>query len=79
MRIFQLIRDCYYWPQLRKTVKRYVRNYHKYQRIKTPTGKYQSLLKFLLILKRLWRYILVNFVGFLLMSNRINIIMIIID
>jgi hypothetical protein len=52
-RILELIKDRFYWPRQRKTVKRYIRNYHDCRRAKALIEKYQRLLRPLPIPERL--------------------------
>src|SRR5579871_6943557 len=44
-RTLALLRSAYYWPKMRDTVERYVRNCRPCNRIKHPRDKYNGLLK----------------------------------
>ena len=78
-RTLRLIGDRYYWPRLRKTVERYIRNCHECRRTRAPLGKYQGLLRPLPIPERPWRHISVDFVGPLPESGGMNTVMVVVD
>ena len=79
-RTFRLINQCYYWPRMDRTIKRYVQNCHPCRRAKAPRDKYNGKLNPLPIPKRNWEDITLDFVvGLPRCSDRYNAILMVID
>ena len=74
-----LIARNYYWPGLKKMVRRYILNCHTCRHAKAPKGQYNNLLKPLLIPSRPWTNVTINFVTGLFISNGYNTILMIVD
>ncbi len=61
-RTCKYLNKWYYWPQVKQSVERYVRNCHICRRFKASRDKYSELLNFLSISNRSWTNIIMNFV-----------------
>ena len=57
-----MIRRHYYWPHMQQTIEQYVWNCHVCRRVKVAHDIYNSLLQPLLVLKRLWVNVTIDFV-----------------
>jgi hypothetical protein len=69
----------YYWPQVKESVDRYVRNCHVCRRFKATRDKYSDLLNPLSISDRSWTNVTMNFVIELSESKEFNAILMIVD
>ena len=78
-RMKNLLRRNYYWLNMRKIVRRYVRNCHDCQRIKIFRNRKNDLLIFLIILLQRWIDISIDFIIELSNAHNHNAICTIID
>ena len=78
-RIEKLIKQYYYWFNIRKIIKRYIRNYYNYQRIKSFHDELIELFRSLFILVQRWIDISMNFIMKLFDSKKYNVICTIIN
>ena len=78
-RMKNLLRRDYYWFNMRKIVRRYVRNCHECQRIKTFTNRKNDLFIFLVIFLQRWIDISIDFIIELFDVHDHNVICTIID
>jgi len=62
LRTVKVIRRYYYWPSMRKTIGRYIRNCYICQRSKAPRDKSNELLHPLPIPEQRWKDIAMNFI-----------------
>ncbi len=62
LRTVKVIKRNYYWPSMRKTVDRYIRNCYICQRSKTSRDKSNDLLQPLSISEQRWQNIVMNFI-----------------
>ena len=69
----------YYWPKMKDTVHRYIRNCHTCRRAKAPRDRYNGLLKPLPIPARPWIDVTLDFVTGLPPSNGYNAVLMVID
>ena len=69
----------YYWPKMKDTVHRYIRNCHTCRRAKAPRDQYNGLLKPLPIPARPWIDVTLDFVTGLPPSNGYNAVLMVID
>ena len=74
-----LLARNYYWPKMKDTVYRYIRNCHTCRRAKAPRDQYNGLLKPLPIPTRPWTDVTLDFVTGLLHSNGYNAVLMVID
>jgi len=75
LRTMKVIRRYYYWPSMRKTIDRYIRNCYICQRSKASRDKFNELLHSLLILEQRWKDIVMNFIIDLSSSEGKNVIL----
>ena len=78
-RIEKLIKQYYYWFNIRKVIKRYIRNCHNYQWIKSSHDEQNELFRSLFIFVQRWIDISMNFIINLFKSKKHNVICIIIN
>ena len=78
-RMKNLLRRDYYWFNMRKIVRRYVRNCHECQQIKTFRDRKNDLLIFLIISLQRWIDISIDFITELFDAHDHNVICTIID
>ena len=78
-RMKNLLRRDYYWFNMRKAVRRYVRNCHGCQRTKTFRNRKNGLLTFLVIPLQRWTDIFIDFITGLFDAHGHNAICTIID
>ena len=78
-RMEDLLRRDYYWPNMRKAVRRYVRNCHGCQRTKASRDRKNGLLTPLVIPLQRWVDISIDFIIGLLDAHGHNVICTIID
>ena len=78
-RMKNLLRRDYYWFNMRKIVRRYVRNCHEYQRIKIFRNRKNDLLISLIISLQRWIDISIDFITELFDVHDHNVICTIID
>ncbi len=62
LRTVEAIRRYYYWPSMRKTIDRYIRNCYICQRSKAPRDKFNGLLHPLPIPEQRWKDIAMDFI-----------------
>ena len=74
-----LIARNYYWPGLKKMVRRYILNCHICRCAKAPRNRYNGLLKPLPIPSRPWTDVTLDFVTGLPISNGYNAILMVVD
>ena len=74
-----LLARNYYWPKMKDTVYRYIRNCHTCRRAKAPRDQYNGLLKPLPIPTRPWTDVTLDFVTGLPHSNGYNAVLMVID
>ena len=75
----ELLKWNYWWPGLKEDVKRYVQRYFKYQQNKIQHQKKSGELYPLEIPQGSWQEISIDIVGQLPKSNRIDVIVVIVD
>ena len=75
----ELVSRQYYWPKMRETIKRYVKNYDTCQRSKAVQHAPYELLQRNEVPDQPWRSIAMNFITDLLESDRYDIILVVID
>ena len=78
-RMMELLKQNYWWPGLKEDVKRYIQGCFKYQQNKIQHQKKSGELYPLEILQGPWQEISINIVGQLPKSNRIDVIVVIVD
>ena len=78
-RIEKLIKRYYYWFNIRKIIKRYIRNCHNCQRVKSFHDELIKLFRLLFIFAQQWINILMNFIIKLFNSKKHNVICTIIN
>ncbi len=79
-RTCKYLNKWYYWPQVKQSVERYVRNCHICKRFKATRNRYSDLLNLLSISDRSWTDIIMNFVIELSkIKNESNAILMIVD
>ncbi len=76
--IIDLVQRFYYWSDHRATIRRYIQNYHAYQRSKASRDSINELHHSLSISQKRWKDIAMNFITELSLSEDYNIICIII-
>ena len=74
-----LLARNYYWPKMKDTVYRYIRNCHTCRRAKAPRDRYNGILKPLPIPTRPWTNVTLDFVTGLPSSNGYNAVLMVID
>ena len=74
-----LISRNYYWPGLKKMVRRYIQNCHSCRRAKAPRDRYNGLLKPLPIPSRPWTDVTLDFVTGLPINNGYNAFLMVVD
>ena len=74
-----LLAHNYYWPKMKDTVYRYIRNCYTCRRAKAPRDQYNGLLKPLPIPTRPWTDVTLDFVTGLPHSNGYNAVLMVID
>ena len=79
IRTNELLRRYYYWLNMIKVVKQYVRNCRIYCRFKTSRNVYNDLLIFVVVINERWQNIVMNFIIDFFESNEYNVICIVID
>jgi len=75
LRTMKVIRRYYYWPSMRKTIDRYIRNCYICQRSKASRDKFNELLHPLPIPEQRWKNIVMNFITDLPSSEGKNAIL----
>ena len=75
----ELVSRQYYWPKMRETIKRYVKNCDTCQRSKAVRHAPYGLLQPNEVLDQPWRAIAIDFITDLPESDRYNTILVIID
>ena len=78
-RMNELLKRYYYWSNIIKIVKQYVRNYCTCCRFKIPRDVYNNLLIFVVVIDERWQDIVMNFIINLSELNEYNVIYIVID
>lgn len=78
-KMFELLARSYYWPGMRKSVERYIRNCHTCKRSKTTHHAPYGVLRPLPVPHRPWTDLAMDFVTGLPESNGFDAIMVIID
>ena len=78
-RMRELIKRTYWWPGLKKDVKKYIQGCFKYQRNKVQHQKKAGELHPLEIPQGPWQEISINIIGLLPKSNRMDAIVVIVD
>ena len=78
-RMKNFLRRDYYWSNIRKIIRQYVRNCHECQRIKIFKNRKNELFIFLIIFLQRWIDISMNFITELFIAHNYNVIYIIID
>ncbi len=78
LRTVKVIKRNYYWPFMRKTIDRYIRNCYICQRSKAPRDKSNGLLQSLPIPEQRWQDIAMDFITDLSDSSEYNAILTII-
>ena len=78
-RMKNLLRRDYYWSNIRKIVRQYVRNCYKYQRIKIFKNRKNDLFIFFIIFLQRWIDISIDFITKLFKVHDYNVICTIID
>ena len=78
-RMMELLKRTYWWPGLKEDVKKYVQGCFKYQQNKVQHQKKAGELHPLEIPQGPWQEISIDIIGPLLKSNRMNVIVVIID
>ena len=75
----ELFKRNYQWPQMRRDIRRYIRNCHICHRAKIPRHRYQGFLRPLPIPNQPWKDIAMDFVVGLPVSSGFNAILMVID
>ena len=75
----ELLKCYYYWSNMIKIVKQYIRNCRICCRFKVPRNVYNDLLIFVVVINERWQDIIMNFIINFLESNEYNVICIVID
>ena len=78
-RIYELVKREYYQRGMKSTIKRYIRNYYIYQRIKAPRHRENRLLQLLLIPQKRQQDISIDFITSLPLLDIYNAIYIFVD
>ena len=78
-RILELIKRTYWWPGLKKDIKKYIQGCFKYQQNKVEHQGKAGELYLLEIPKGLWQEISTDIIGPLLKSNGMDTIVVIVD
>ena len=78
-RMKNFLRRDYYWSNMRKIIRQYVRNCHECQRIKVFKNRKNEFLIFLIIFLQRWIDISMNFITELFNAHNYNVICTIID
>jgi len=77
--MLELIKRNYWWPGLKKDIKKYVQGCFKYQQNKVQHQRKLEELHLLEISQGPWQEISINIIGPLPKSNRMDAIMVIVD
>jgi len=77
--MLELIKRNYWWPELKKDIKKYVQGCFKCQQNKVQHQRKSGELHPLKISQGPWQKISINIIGLLPRSNRIDAIMVIVD
>ncbi len=72
VKIYEILSHHYYWLKMIKTVARFVCNCHLCSQVKIFREKYQRVLKFLDVLNRCWKDIVMNFIMTVSESKNLN-------
>jgi len=72
VKTYEILSRHYYWPEMIKTVVRFVRNCHLCSRVKISREKYQGALKPLDVPNRRWKDIAMNFIVTVSESKDLN-------
>ncbi len=72
VKIYEILSHHYYWLEMIKTVARFVCNCHLCSWVKISREKYQKALKFLDVLNRCWKDIVMNFIMTVFESKNLN-------
>ncbi len=72
--IIDLVQRFYYWSNHQATIRWYIWNYHAYQQSKVSRNSINELHHSFLISQKRWKYIVMNFITELLLSENYNII-----
>ena len=75
----ELLRRYYYWSNIIKIVKQYVRNCRTCCRFKASRNVYNDLLIFVVVIDERWQDIVMNFIINFFKSNEYNVICTVID
>ena len=75
----ELLKRYYYWLNIIKVVKQYVRNCCTCCRFKVSRNVYNDLLIFVIVIDECWQDIVMNFIIDFFESNEYNVICIVID
>ena len=78
-RMLELLKRTYWWPELKEDIKRYVQGCFKCQQNKVQHQKKTGELHPLEIPQGLWQEISIDIIGLLPKSNRIDVIVVIVD
>ena len=78
-RMLELLKRMYWWPGLKKDVKKYIQEYFKYQQNKVQHQRKTGELHPLEIPNRLWQEISIDIIGPLPKSNEMDVIVVIVD
>ena len=77
--MLNLIKRNYWWPGLKEDIKKYIQGCFKYQQNKVQHQKKAGELYLLEIPQGLWQKISINIIGPLFRSNRMDVIVVIMD
>ena len=78
-RMLELIKQNYWWPGIKKDIKKYIQEYFKYQQNKVQHQKKAGELHLLEIPQGPWQEIIINIISLLPKSNGKDTIVIIIN
>ena len=78
-KMLELLKRMYWWPGLRKDIKKYIQGCFKCQQNKVQHQKKAGELHLLEILQGLWQEISIDIIGPLPKSNGIDTIVVIMD
>ena len=78
-RMLELIKRNYWWPGLEKDIKKYIQGYFKCQQNKVQHQKKSGELHPLEIPQRPWQEISIGIIGSLPRSNRMDVIVVIVN
>jgi len=78
-RMLELLKRTYWWPELKKDIKRYIQGCFKCQQNKVQHQRKAGELHLLKISQGLWQEISIDIIGPLPKSNRMDVIVVIVD